>query len=63
MQGFTLSMNPWTKKWIELAINNYQLALDKDDPQITWAVLVNTLSTIDGYIEQAYYEKKERETE
>lgn len=56
-------MNPWTKKWIELAINNYQLALDKDDPQITWAVLVNTLSTIDGYIEQAYYEKKERETE
>ena len=54
-------MNPWTKKWIELALNNYQLALDKDDPKITWAVLINTQTTINGYVEQAYQEMKEGE--
>jgi len=53
-------VNPWTKKWIELALVNYQLALDKDDPKITWAVLVNTQSTINGYIEQTYNEWNER---
>jgi len=56
-------VNPWTKKWIELALNNYQLALDKDDPKITWAVLINTQTTINGYVEQAYQEMKEGETE
>ena len=58
VQEVALSVNQFTKKYIELAIVNLNLALDKDDPSVTWAVLLNIQQTIDGYIQQT---NKERE--
>ena len=50
-------MNKWTEKYVRLAITNLNLALDMNEPEITWAVLVNIQSTIEGYIQQTYHEK------
>lgn len=43
-------------RFIKHTIVNLQGALDKDEPQITWAVLKNLSSVIESYVEATEHE-------
>lgn len=49
-------MDTAINRFIKHTIVNLQGALDKDEPQITWAVLKNLSSVIESYVEATEHE-------
>jgi hypothetical protein len=49
-------MDTAINRFIKHTIVNLQGALDKDEPQITWAVLKNLSSVIESYVEAMEHE-------
>jgi hypothetical protein len=49
-------MDTAINRFIKHTIVNLQGALDKDEPQITWAVLKNLSSVLESYVEAMEHE-------